>query len=143
MPNCFYFSTGVPPPTLQWFKDAVSINKLRNPRYQLLAGGGLRVRQLRPEDSGIFQCLASNTGGEVQTHTYLDVTSECCPPTPPRAWPLDCHEAPASLPSPHRLSENTDVCLAPVPTPRALEHAALLRRKSKVPMFLDRTGKTK
>ncbi|CAI9173366.1 unnamed protein product [Rangifer tarandus platyrhynchus] len=66
---------GVPPPTLQWFKDAVSINKLRNPRYQLLAGGGLRVRQLRPEDSGIFQCLASNAGGEVQTHTYLDVTN--------------------------------------------------------------------
>uniref|UniRef100_A0A8C2RX60 Sidekick cell adhesion molecule 1 n=1 Tax=Capra hircus TaxID=9925 RepID=A0A8C2RX60_CAPHI len=66
---------GVPPPALQWFKDAVSINKLQNPRYQVLAGGGLRVRQLRPEDSGIFQCLASNAGGEVQTHTYLDVTN--------------------------------------------------------------------
>uniref|UniRef100_A0A4W2C8V6 Uncharacterized protein n=1 Tax=Bos indicus x Bos taurus TaxID=30522 RepID=A0A4W2C8V6_BOBOX len=66
---------GVPPPALQWFKDAISINKLQNPRYQVLAGGGLRVRQLRPEDSGIFQCLASNAGGEVQTHTYLDVTN--------------------------------------------------------------------
>ena len=79
MPDCFHFSAGVPPPALQWFKDAVSINKLQNPRYQVLAGGGLRVRQLRPEDSGIFQCLASNAGGEVQTHTYLDVTSEYCP----------------------------------------------------------------
>ncbi|KAI4551854.1 hypothetical protein MJT46_018106 [Ovis ammon polii x Ovis aries] len=66
---------GVPPPALRWFKDAVSINMLQNPRYQVLAGGGLRVRQLRPEDSGIFQCLASNEGGEVQTHTYLDVTN--------------------------------------------------------------------
>lgn len=66
---------GVPPPALRWFKDAVSINMLQNPRYQVLAGGGLRVRQLRPEDSGIFQCLASNAGGEVQTHTYLDVTN--------------------------------------------------------------------
>ncbi|XP_040085931.1 protein sidekick-1 [Oryx dammah] len=68
-------AVGVPPPALQWFKDAISINKLQNPRYQVLAGGGLRVRQLRPEDSGIFQCLASNAGGEVQTHTYLDVTN--------------------------------------------------------------------
>ncbi|XP_055266376.1 protein sidekick-1 isoform X2 [Moschus berezovskii] len=68
-------AAGVPPPALQWFKDAVSINKLQNPRYQVLAGGGLRVQQLRPEDSGIFQCLASNEGGEVQTHTYLDVTN--------------------------------------------------------------------
>ncbi|XP_010844106.1 PREDICTED: protein sidekick-1 [Bison bison bison] len=66
---------GVPPPALQWFKDAISINKLQNPRYQVLAGGGLRIQQLRPEDSGIFQCLASNVGGEVQTHTYLDVTN--------------------------------------------------------------------
>ncbi|XP_068823910.1 protein sidekick-1 [Capricornis sumatraensis] len=66
---------GVPPPALQWFKDAVSINKLQNPRYQVLAGRGLRVRQLRPEDSGIFQCLASNAGGEAQTRTYLDVTN--------------------------------------------------------------------
>ena len=91
MPDCFHFSTGVPPPTLQWFKDAISINKLWNPRYQLLAGGGLSVRQLRPEDSGIFQCLASNSGGEVQTHTYLDVTSECCSPHPAQSlapgWP--------------------------------------------------------
>ncbi|KAJ8792704.1 hypothetical protein J1605_019524 [Eschrichtius robustus] len=67
---------GAPLPTLRWFKDAVSINKLQNPRYQVLSSGGLRVQKLRPEDSGIFQCFASNEGGEVQTYTYLDVTSE-------------------------------------------------------------------
>ncbi|KAM6157369.1 LOW QUALITY PROTEIN: protein sidekick-1 [Erethizon dorsatum] len=66
---------GVPLPTLQWYKDAVPINKLQNPRYQVLPSGGLRIQQLHPEDSGIFQCFASNEGGEIQTHTYLDVTN--------------------------------------------------------------------
>ncbi|XP_020943640.1 protein sidekick-1 isoform X2 [Sus scrofa] len=66
---------GVPPPALQWYKDAVSVHKLRNPRYQALPAGGLRIQKLRPEDSGIFQCFASNEGGEAQTSTYLDVTN--------------------------------------------------------------------
>ncbi|XP_004394197.1 PREDICTED: protein sidekick-1 [Odobenus rosmarus divergens] len=66
---------GVPLPTLQWYKDAVSISKLQNPRYKMLSGGGLRIQKLRPEDSGIFQCFASNEGGEIQTYTYLDVTN--------------------------------------------------------------------
>ncbi|XP_058141692.1 protein sidekick-1 isoform X1 [Dasypus novemcinctus] len=66
---------GVPLPTLQWYKDAVSIGKLQNPRYKVLTSGGLRIQKLHPEDSGIFQCFASNEGGEVQTHTYLDVTN--------------------------------------------------------------------
>ncbi|PNI35199.1 SDK1 isoform 4 [Pan troglodytes] len=66
---------GVPLPTLQWYKDAISISRLQNPRYKVLASGGLRIQKLRPEDSGIFQCFASNEGGEIQTHTYLDVTN--------------------------------------------------------------------
>ncbi|XP_048186046.1 protein sidekick-1 isoform X1 [Perognathus longimembris pacificus] len=66
---------GVPVPTLQWYKDAVPISKLQNPRYRVLSSGGLRIQKLHPEDSGIFQCFASNEGGEIQTHTYLDVTN--------------------------------------------------------------------
>ncbi|XP_074246586.1 protein sidekick-1 isoform X4 [Saimiri boliviensis] len=66
---------GVPLPTLQWYKNAISISKLQNPRYKVLASGGLRIQKLHPEDSGIFQCFASNEGGEIQTHTYLDVTN--------------------------------------------------------------------
>lgn len=81
MPN--YFHTGVPLPTLQWYKDAISISKLQNPRYKMLSSGGLRIQKLRPEDSGIFQCFASNEGGEIQTYTYLDVTSEYCPSAKP------------------------------------------------------------
>ncbi|XP_073931562.1 protein sidekick-1 isoform X1 [Castor canadensis] len=66
---------GAPLPTLQWYKDAVPIGKLQNPRYRVLPSGGLRIQKLHPEDSGIFQCFASNEGGEIQTDTYLDVTN--------------------------------------------------------------------
>ncbi|XP_035870614.1 protein sidekick-1 isoform X1 [Phyllostomus discolor] len=66
---------GVPLPALQWYKDAARIGPLQHPRYQVLPGGGLRVQKLRPDDSGVFQCFASNAGGEVQTSTYLDVTN--------------------------------------------------------------------
>ncbi|OBS57850.1 hypothetical protein A6R68_11028 [Neotoma lepida] len=66
---------GVPLPTLQWYKDAVPLSKLQNPRYRVLPSGGLHIQKLSPEDSGIFQCFANNEGGEIQTHTYLDVTN--------------------------------------------------------------------
>ncbi|KFO25348.1 Protein sidekick-1 [Fukomys damarensis] len=88
---------GVPLPTLQWYKDAVSINKLQNPRYQVTPSGGLRIQKLRPEDSGIFQCFASNEGGEVQTHTYLDVTSEYHPSAKPDSPDRPSHIMPCVI----------------------------------------------
>lgn len=66
---------GVPLPTLRWYKDAVSVSELRNPRYRVLPSGSLRIQKLRPDDSGIFQCFASNEGGEIQAHAYLDATN--------------------------------------------------------------------
>ncbi|XP_058891430.1 protein sidekick-1-like isoform X2 [Acipenser ruthenus] len=66
---------GVPVPSLEWYKDSVPLSKLANPRYKVMVNGGLRIRGVRPEDAGIFQCFARNTAGEIQTHAYLDVTS--------------------------------------------------------------------
>ncbi|RXM29017.1 Protein sidekick-1 [Acipenser ruthenus] len=65
----------VPVPSLEWYKDSTPLSKLANPRYKVMVNGGLRIRGVRPEDAGIFQCFARNTAGEIQTHTYLDVTS--------------------------------------------------------------------
>ena len=70
------FFIGVPIPSLVWYKDSVPLSKLQNPRYEVLLSGGLRIHALRPQDAGIFQCFASNKAGEIQTYTYLDVTSE-------------------------------------------------------------------
>ncbi|XP_076865315.1 protein sidekick-1 isoform X2 [Brachyhypopomus gauderio] len=66
---------GVPTPKLEWYKDAVPLSRLGEPRYKLTSAGGLQVRRLKPDDAGIFQCFARNAAGEVQVHTYLDVTS--------------------------------------------------------------------
>ncbi|XP_043945033.1 protein sidekick-1 [Protopterus annectens] len=66
---------GVPFPTLEWYKNAVSVSRLQNPRYNMTAGGGLHIHKLHPDDSGLFQCFARNAAGEIQSYTFLDVTN--------------------------------------------------------------------
>lgn len=66
---------GVPQPYTVWYKDAVPISPLKNPRYHVLPAGTLQINGLLPDDTGMFQCFARNAAGEVQTNTYLAVTS--------------------------------------------------------------------
>ncbi|XP_070712624.1 protein sidekick-1-like [Pempheris klunzingeri] len=68
-------TTGVPQPRIEWFKDAVPLSKLANPRYKVTAATGLTVRRVQPGDGGIFQCIARNAAGETQAHTQLLVSS--------------------------------------------------------------------
>lgn len=70
-------SAGVPQPDIVWYKDALPIDPVKTPRYRVLVGGSLQVNGLLPDDTGMFQCFARNSAGEVQTNTYLAVTSEC------------------------------------------------------------------
>ncbi|XP_049577112.1 protein sidekick-1 isoform X1 [Syngnathus scovelli] len=72
-------ATGVPPPRLEWYKDAVPLSKLANPRYKVTSAAGLTVRRVQPGDGGIFQCFARNVAGETQAHTQLLVSN--APPT--------------------------------------------------------------
>ncbi|NWW94823.1 SDK2 protein, partial [Rhynochetos jubatus] len=66
---------GVPPPEMAWYKDAALIHLEKLSRFQLLADGSLQISGLEPDDTGMFQCFARNGAGEVQTTTYLAVTS--------------------------------------------------------------------
>ncbi|KAM7381296.1 hypothetical protein PAMA_012239 [Pampus argenteus] len=66
---------GVPQPDIVWYKDALPIDPVKTPRYRVLVGGSLQVNGLLPGDTGMFQCFARNLAGEVQTNTYLAVTS--------------------------------------------------------------------
>ncbi|MEQ2186513.1 Protein sidekick-2, partial [Goodea atripinnis] len=66
---------GVPQPEIVWYKDALPIDPVKMPRYRVLMGGSLQVNGLLPDDTGMFQCFARNSAGEVQTNTYLAVTS--------------------------------------------------------------------
>ncbi|XP_058231848.1 protein sidekick-2 isoform X2 [Hemibagrus wyckioides] len=66
---------GVPQPDIVWYKDAVPISTVKTPRYKLLVGGSLQINGLLPDDTGMFQCFGRNLAGEIQTNTYLAVTS--------------------------------------------------------------------
>ncbi|XP_041641485.1 protein sidekick-1 [Cheilinus undulatus] len=68
-------ATGMPQPRIEWFKDAVPLSKLANPRYKISSATGLTVRRVQPGDGGIFQCLARNAAGEAQAHAQLLVSS--------------------------------------------------------------------
>lgn len=67
---------------MAWYKDAALIPLEKLSRFQLLADGSLQISGLVPDDTGMFQCFARNAAGEVQTTTYLAVTSRCQPPHP-------------------------------------------------------------
>ncbi|XP_063265627.1 protein sidekick-2 [Prinia subflava] len=66
---------GVPPPEMAWYKDAALLHLEKLSRFQLLEDGSLQISALAPDDTGMFQCFARNAAGEVQTTTYLAVTS--------------------------------------------------------------------
>lgn len=51
------------------------ISPVKIPRYRVLVGGSLQINGLLPDDTGMFQCFARNLAGEIQTNTYLAVTS--------------------------------------------------------------------
>ncbi|KAM6424581.1 protein sidekick-1 isoform 3-T3 [Liasis olivaceus] len=74
---------GIPGPVLAWYKDAVPISQLVSPRYTILLNGTLQIWRAQPEDSGIFQCFARNEVGEIESHTYLEVTNVA----PIFSWP--------------------------------------------------------
>uniref|UniRef100_A0A8C6U404 Sidekick cell adhesion molecule 2a n=1 Tax=Neogobius melanostomus TaxID=47308 RepID=A0A8C6U404_9GOBI len=66
---------GTPQPDIVWYKDGVPISPVKIPRYRVLGGGSLQINGLLPDDTGMFQCFARNLAGEIQTNTYLAVTS--------------------------------------------------------------------
>uniref|UniRef100_A0A8C0LET6 Sidekick cell adhesion molecule 2 n=1 Tax=Canis lupus dingo TaxID=286419 RepID=A0A8C0LET6_CANLU len=67
---------GVPPPSITWYKDAAVVEVERLNRFRQRGDGGLQISGLVPDDTGMFQCFARNAAGEVQTSTYLAVTSK-------------------------------------------------------------------
>uniref|UniRef100_A0A452TQQ4 Sidekick cell adhesion molecule 2 n=1 Tax=Ursus maritimus TaxID=29073 RepID=A0A452TQQ4_URSMA len=66
---------GVPPPSISWYKDAAVVEVEKLSRFRQRGDGGLQISGLVPDDTGMFQCFARNAAGEVQTSTYLAVTS--------------------------------------------------------------------
>ncbi|KAJ8687397.1 hypothetical protein QAD02_023191 [Eretmocerus hayati] len=62
---------GVPSPKIQWFRNAEPVDKLIGIRYSMEEDGSLTIKKLAMEDSGMFQCLATNEAGEASSYTWL------------------------------------------------------------------------
>ncbi|XP_070688049.1 hemicentin-1 [Pempheris klunzingeri] len=66
-------SSGIPPPSITWLKDARPVDTTRGHLKLESAGRMLKVTEARLEDSGRYTCLATNAAGEAQQHIRLSV----------------------------------------------------------------------
>ena len=57
-------ATGTPDPVISWMKDNVPV-KLSNPKYSTPSRGVLQITNVEPEDSGAFECVATNSLGMI------------------------------------------------------------------------------
>ncbi|XP_012576655.1 PREDICTED: hemicentin-2 [Condylura cristata] len=89
--------TGVPPPSLRWWKDGVAL---------AASGGSLQIEKVDLRDEGVYTCVATNPAGESSSDVALKVL------VPPNIEPVPTNKA---------VLENTSVsleCLASgVPAP--------------------------
>lgn len=69
-------ANGVPPPVISWFRNAEPVDHLLGTRYIMEEDGSLTIKKLTMDDSGMFQCLASNDAGESSSYTWLKAKSE-------------------------------------------------------------------
>ena len=56
---------GEPEPRIRWRKDNDPIKP--SERFIVLDSGGLRIRDTRKEDGGLYVCIAYNIGGEKES----------------------------------------------------------------------------
>lgn len=62
---------GIPEPKIHWLKNGDVITS--NEYYQIVNGHNLKIMGLMTSDTGIFQCFATNTAGNVQAAASLKV----------------------------------------------------------------------
>uniref|UniRef100_A0A8D9FE64 Protein sidekick n=1 Tax=Cacopsylla melanoneura TaxID=428564 RepID=A0A8D9FE64_9HEMI len=77
---------GVPSPNITWLHNAVNKDKTPHAsRYSVEEDGTLIIRKLRMEDSGMWQCVATNEAGSESVSTWLKVkTSAPIMESPPQ-----------------------------------------------------------
>ncbi|XP_049824864.1 neogenin isoform X2 [Aethina tumida] len=66
--------TGKPEPKIQWFKNGEAI--IHNDYYSNVNGNNLKISGLLVDDSGLFQCFASNAAGNIQAAASLKVIEQ-------------------------------------------------------------------
>ena len=67
---------GSPKPNVTWYRDAEPLSNIPAVRYNILGNDSLHINYMRREDSGMFQCSASNEAGYITGYTWLRVKSK-------------------------------------------------------------------
>ena len=67
---------GTPLPEVTWYRDSEPLDSIQAVRYNIAENGSLVINYMRREDSGMFQCSASNSAGYTTSYTWLRVKSE-------------------------------------------------------------------
>lgn len=67
--------TGYPEPFVTWFRNAEAIDLSMN-TYRKRNDNTLVIEKVSLDDSGVFQCLASNEAGERSSYAWIKVKSE-------------------------------------------------------------------
>uniref|UniRef100_A0A8C6W1G7 Hemicentin 2 n=1 Tax=Nannospalax galili TaxID=1026970 RepID=A0A8C6W1G7_NANGA len=65
-------TTGIPPPTVQWFREGQPISPGED-TYLLAGGWMLKMTQAQEQDRGLYSCLASNGAGEARRNFSVEV----------------------------------------------------------------------
>ncbi|XP_060245885.1 hemicentin-2 [Meriones unguiculatus] len=65
-------ATGIPPPTVQWFREGQPISPGED-TYLLAGGWMLKMTPAREQDRGLYSCLASNEAGEARRDFSVEV----------------------------------------------------------------------
>ncbi|XP_072306937.1 brother of CDO [Eucyclogobius newberryi] len=112
---------GKPAPSVTWLHNAQPL--VPSPRHLFRNKGGLRISNIGPQDTGIYQCMAENAAGSAQASTRLitlstgpssraKLPSMFRPPSPDKVLkeqppirpgssgatlPLDCSELPGQV----------------------------------------------
>jgi len=65
---------GSPKPEIVWYRDSKPLSSIPAVRYNIMeSNGSLMINYMRREDSGMFQCSASNEAGYTTAYTWLRV----------------------------------------------------------------------
>lgn len=68
-------ASGVPSPELEWKRDGSTL-MLESNTHVILPNGALRIHEVRKEDGGIYECIATSMAGNATKLVTLTVQGE-------------------------------------------------------------------
>ena len=67
---------GNPTPAITWRRDGVAVDAETSSRFKITDFGRmLKIRRVKPDDAGSYECVAANAVGSVKTSTQLRIES--------------------------------------------------------------------